>query len=187
MRSPDKYQNIHQKLIDECLKGDRRAQFKIYKLYYKAMFNTSFRIVNHKSEAEDIMQESFLKAFTNMYDYKGDVSFGAWMKRIVINTSIDAVRKRKINFENIENIDSSMITEEVDENLIAEKISPEVIFRETELLPAGYRIVFSLYLIENYSHDEISRILNISPSTSRSQYMRAKAKLLNNLKKKYLK
>ena len=187
MRSPDKYQNIHQKLIDECLKGDRRAQFKIYKLYYKAMFNTSFRIVNHKSEAEDIMQESFLKAFTNMYDYKGDVSFGAWMKRIVINTSIDAVRKRKINFENIENIDSSMITEEVDENLIAVKISPEVIFRETELLPAGYRIVFSLYLIENYSHDEISRILNISPSTSRSQYMRAKAKLLNNLKKKYLK
>ena len=187
MKSPDKYQNIHQKLIDECLQGDRRAQFKIYKLYYKAMFNASFRIVNHKSEAEDIMQESFLKAFTCLYEYKGDVSFGAWLKRIVINKSIDAVRKRKNMFESIESIDSSMITDEADENLIAEKISPEIIFREIEQLPDGYRIVISLYLIENYSHDEISRILDISPSTSRSQYLRAKAKLLNNLKKKYLK
>ena len=187
MKSADKYQNIHQKLIDECLQGDRRAQFKIYKLYYKAMYNTCFRIVNYQPEAEDIMQESFLKAFTSLQEYKGDVSFGAGLKRIVINKSIDAVRRRKINFENIDNIDSLMILDEADEDLITEKVSPELIFREIEKLPDGYRIVLSLYLTENYSHDEISRILNISPSTSRTQYMRAKAKLLNNLKKKYLK
>jgi len=186
MKHPGKYQNIHQDLIDECLKGSRRAQFKIYRLYYKAMYNTSFRIVNHREEAEDIMQESFLKAFNNLGDYRGNVSFGAWLKKIVVNKSIDAIRKQRESFGDIQKIEETVPDIQDDEPPEIEKLSPEVIIREIELLPAGYRIVLSLYLIEGYSHEEIGKTLNISPSTSRSQFIRGKNKLLNNLKKKYL-
>ena len=87
------YFNIHQDLIDKCRKQNKTAQFELYKLYYKKMFNTSLRIINNYAEAEDIMQESFLSAFNNIEQYKSEVSFGAWLKKIVINKSIDAVKK----------------------------------------------------------------------------------------------
>jgi RNA polymerase sigma factor (sigma-70 family) len=89
------YINIHQGLIESCKTGDRSAQFKIYKLYYKAMYNTSLRIVNDTAEAEDIMQESFLDAFRRLDSYTGEGSFGSWLKRIVINNSLDAIRRNK--------------------------------------------------------------------------------------------
>ena len=89
------YINIHQDLIDACKAGDRKAQFKLYKLYYKAMFNTSLRIVDDTAEAEDIMQESFLDAFRRLDSYTGEGSFGSWLKRIVINKSLDSLRKTK--------------------------------------------------------------------------------------------
>ncbi|MFA5727706.1 MAG: sigma-70 family RNA polymerase sigma factor, partial [Saccharofermentanaceae bacterium] len=87
--------NIHQDLIEACRKGDRSAQFKIYKLYYKAMYNTCLRIVNDTAEAEDIMQESFLDAFERLESYTGEGTFGSWLKRIVINRSLDFLRKEK--------------------------------------------------------------------------------------------
>jgi RNA polymerase sigma factor (sigma-70 family) len=97
------YLNIHQDIIDNCRKGDRKAQFQIYKLYYRNMYNISLRIVNETQEAEDIMQESFLSAFENIDTYSGKVSFGAWLrKRIVINRSLDALKKRKIDFLSID-------------------------------------------------------------------------------------
>ena len=97
------YQNLHQDLIDDCRKGDQKAQFMIYKLYYKAMYNISLSIVNNPMEAEDIMQESFLAAFEEIGKYSGTVSLGAWLKIIVRNRSIDSVRRNsKMMFENIE-------------------------------------------------------------------------------------
>ncbi|TAH56263.1 MAG: sigma-70 family RNA polymerase sigma factor, partial [Methanosarcina mazei] len=96
------FKNLHQDLLDRCKDGDRKAQFQIYKLYYKAMYNTSLRIVNNSMEAEDIMQESFLAAFEKIDMYSGTVSFGAWLKRIVINRSLDALSRRKVIFEDIE-------------------------------------------------------------------------------------
>jgi RNA polymerase sigma-70 factor (ECF subfamily) len=96
------FRNIHQDLVDGCRTGDQKSQFKIYKLYYKAMYNTSLRIVNDTMEAEDIMQESFLSAFEKIDSYSGTVSFGAWLKRIVINRSLDALSRRKAIFEDIE-------------------------------------------------------------------------------------
>jgi len=150
------------------------------------MYNTSYRIIKNVSEAEDIMQEAFLKAFENLSEYRGNVSFGAWLKRIVINKSIDAVRKRKMVFEDIEGTDKVFVEDNPDEPAEIEKLPPEIIFREIELLPDGYRIVLSLFLIEGYSHEEIASTLNISSSTSRSQFVRGKNKLLNNLIKKYL-
>ncbi|MGM0408026.1 MAG: RNA polymerase sigma factor [Bacteroidota bacterium] len=181
------YRNIHQDIIDRCKSGEQKAQFQLYKLYYKAMYNTCLRIVNDSLEAEDIMQEAFLKAFEKIMSYKGEVSFGAWLKRIVINHSLDEIRKRKLDLESIEDSaydlkDRKDEKTEHDHEEIKEKA--EEIRDEINKLPDGYRIVLSLYLIEGYDHDEISEILNISSSTSRSQCARAKQRLMMNLKEK---
>jgi len=174
------YKNIHQDIIERCRSGEQKAQFQLYKLYYKAMYNTCVRIVNDSLEAEDIMQESFLKAFEKISFYKGEVSFGAWLKRIVINHSLDELRKRKLETNSIED----SVYEIKDEGEIKDKNEEEItakieeIREEVQKLPDGYRIVLSLYLIEGYDHDEISEILKISSSTSRSQFARAKKKLI---------
>ncbi len=88
--------NLNQEIIDGCISGDQKAQFQLYKQYYLSMYNTSLRIVRNDAEAEDIMQDSFLSVFEKIQTYEGKVSFGAWMKRIVVNKYIDALRKRKV-------------------------------------------------------------------------------------------
>lgn len=178
------YKNIHQDIIDRCKSGEQKAQFQLYKLYYKAMFNTCLRIVNNSLEAEDIMQESFLKAFEKLNFYKGEVSFGAWLKRIVINHSLDELRKRKLETNSIEDSVYEIKEEEKRDNDEDISLKIEEIKEEIRKLPDGYRIVLSLYLIEGYDHDEISEILQISNSTSRSQFARAKKKLIECLKEK---
>jgi len=177
------FRNLHQDLLDGCKAGDQKAQFQIYKLYYKAMYNTSLRIVSDTMEAEDIMQESFLAAFEKIETYSGTVSFGAWLKKIVINRSLDALGKRKAVFEDIESHvglrddshDETARNEEID-------VKVEEVKEAIERLPDGYRVILSLYLLEGYDHDEIAEILNISSSTSRSQLSRAKQKLIGELK-----
>lgn len=179
------FRNLHQDLLDGCKLGDQKAQFQIYKLYYKAMYNTSLRIVNDTMEAEDIMQESFLSAFEKIDTYSGTVSFGAWLKKIVINRSLDVLGKRKAVFEDIEShvgirdesIEDQVRYEEVD-------VKVEEVKEAIERLPDGYRVILSLYLLEGYDHDEIADILSISSSTSRSQLSRAKQKLISELRKK---
>lgn len=182
------YHNIHQDIIDRCKKGEQKAQFQLYKLYYKAMYNTSYRIVNDRMEAEDVMQEAFLKAFDKIGTYSGRVSFGAWLKRIVINHSLDEIKKKKMDFEPVEEghrpgeVKEDQEGEEEDEKELKEKIEQ---IRETiNELPDGYRIVLSLYLLEGYDHEEIGEILGVSSSTSRSQYTRAKNKLKQELSNK---
>jgi len=181
------YRNIHQDIIERCKSGEQKAQFQLYKLYYKAMYNTCLRIVNDSQEVEDIMQEAFLKAFEKMKTYKGEVSFGAWLKRIVINHSLDELRKRKLDMESIDDSLFELKEKKNEKERINEEeviLKAEEIRDEINNLPDGYRIVLSLYLIEGYDHDEISEILNISSSTSRSQCTRAKQKLLKNLQEK---
>jgi RNA polymerase sigma-70 factor (ECF subfamily) len=175
------YPNIHQKEIDRCREGDRQAQFRIYKLYYKAMYNTCLRIVNDTAEAEDIMQESFLDAFRRIESYQGDGSFGMWLKRIVVNNALDALRKRKETVS----IDDSYgdIPEVVEENR-----EEELQFQVAEVkkaifeLPEDYRIILSLFLLEGYDHEEISEILSISNQLSRTRFSRARARLLEILR-----
>jgi len=178
------FKNLHQDLIDGCKTGDQKAQFQIYKLYYKAMYNTSLRIVNDTMEAEDIMQESFLSAFEKIDTYSGTVSFGAWLKKIVINRSLDTLSRKKAIFEDIETHIGIKDTsgEEIAQKEEAE-LKVEEVKQAIENLPDGYRIILSLYLLEGYDHDEIAEILSITSSTSRSQLSRAKQKLLGELKK----
>ena len=178
-----KYINTHQKLIDACCAHDRNAQFKIYKLYYKTMFNTSLRIVNNTAEAEDIMQESFLDAFQRLHSYTGEGSFGSWLKRIVINRSLDYLRKVKetVSFDDVEYDIPDIIKENKEEDI---QFKVDEVKRAISQLSDEYRVVLSLFLLEGYDHEEISQILQISNQLSRTRYSRARQKLLNILKEK---
>ena len=172
------YENIHQEIIDQCREGSQKAQFQLYKLYYKPMYSVCMRIINNETEAEDVMQEAFLKAFTKIDTYKGEVSFGAWLKKIVINRSLDYLKKRKVKFEEIK----EKTTQIIDYQMETKEVNVKVIKDAIQKLPDGYRVVLSLYLIEGYDHEEISEILGISNSNSRTQYLRAKNKLREILK-----
>jgi RNA polymerase sigma-70 factor (ECF subfamily) len=180
------YINIHQPLIDRCLKNDKEAQFGIYKLYYRSMYNTSLRIVGKTDEAEDIMQESFLTAFQKMDSYKGEVSFGIWLKRIVVNRSLDYLRKRKVEFEVVKE-DQPLYDEEMDDE---NDYSVDEVKTAITQLSDGYRTILSLILLEGYDHEEVSEILGITNVTSRTQFCRAKQhlrELLIEKRKKQLK
>ena len=176
------YQNIYQDVIDRCRKGDTKAQFELYQLYYKPMYNICLRMVGNPVEAEDVMQEAFLKAFTKIDTYEGKVSFGAWLKRIVINRSLDELKKRKVKFEEL----NEKIPDEEPEHFEISEIQLEKLKKTIQQLPDGYRVVLSLYLLEGYDHEEISQILGISNTASRTQYLRAKLKLRQLLHKEEL-
>jgi len=169
--------NIHQPLIEACRRGDEAAPMKLYRLYYKAVYSISYRILANSFEAEDVMQETFLSAFEHIEQYKGEVSFGAWIKKIAINKSIDAVRSRPGFIDFDAEIPDLMADDDV-------QYSEYVNYRLEEIrlaiqkLPDQYRVILSLFLIEGYDHEEISQILGISYSLSRTRYSRAKKKLL---------
>jgi len=169
----NKFINIHQDLLDRCLQGDQSAEFEIYRLYYKSMYNSSLRIVGIPEEAEDIMQESFLAAFRKLKYYSGEVSFGAWLKKIVINRSLDELRKRKVLFEELH----AELPVEDELYSDADAVTVEEIKSAINLLSDGYRTILSLILLEGYDHEEVSEILGIKNVTSRTQYSRARQKL----------
>jgi len=175
------YENIHKDLIDACRRGDRSAQFKIYKLYYKAMFNTSLRIVNDTAEAEDIMQESFLDAFQRLDTWSGQGSFGSWLKRIVVNNSLDILRRYK-ETTSIDEAGVDVPDEPEDTHETEIRFQVQEVMKAIQQLPDEYRVIISLFLLEGYDHDEISEILGISNQLSRTRYSRARQKLLSILK-----
>jgi len=165
---------IHAQLIEECKKGNSQAQFKLYKQYSKAMYNLAHRILNNREDAEDILQEAFVDCFRNIGSFRFESTFGAWLKMILVNKCINYMRKKKIDLTLYDTLPPVVYEEE-------EEITYDTgrIFKGIELLPDGYRIILTLYLLEGYDHSEISQILCISESTSKSQYSRAKEKLRN--------
>lgn len=174
-------------LVNDCRKGSRKAQFELYKLYERAMYSAALRIVNDEAEAEDVLQEAFLEAFTRIVDFRGDTTFGLWLKQIVINKSINYLRKRKAELVSLDGVDIADEThsdhqENEDRQAVEWKV--EEVKAAMKVLPDGYRVVLTLYLFEGYDHEEIAHILKISENTSRSQLMRAKTKLKNNMEKK---
>lgn len=168
--------NIHEDLISSCRTGDRDAHYKLYKLYSKAMFNVGYRITRSEEEAEDVLQEAFISAFRNLDHYRGDATFGAWLKRIVVNKALNVLNKRKHESMPDENEQWDVAEPEPIEEY-REELTVDRVRQSIEKLPDGYRTVLSLYLLEGYDHQEIGEILKISESTSKSQLNRAKAKL----------
>ena len=146
------------------------------------MYNTSLRIVNHTADAEDVLQESFVDAFGAIHSFGYKSTFGAWLKRIVINKSINALRKRKMEIIDIDKTSVLHMPEEesLDEGALQLKV--EEVKKAVKELPNGYRTVLSLHLFEGYDQEEIAEIMQISHATVRTQYMRAKQKLLHLIK-----
>ena len=177
----------HYQLVVECKQGSKKACYELYKLYSKAMLNIAFRIVGNIGEAEDILQEAFVDAFNKLKDFRQDTTFGLWLKQIVVNRSINLLRKRRLDLvdldgEQIENIAEEDVGDEEETQYQAARVKDAM-----KELPDGYRLVISLYLLEGYDHEEIGQILNISENTSRTQFLRAKRKLLEILQRKGIK
>jgi len=176
-------EELNNNVINLCKKGDRKAQTHLYTVFYKKVYNTCFRILQNQYEAEDAMQESFIKAFSQLDKYEKGAPFESWILRIAINTAIDKLRENKPEWVNYEEEHFQYLEEDdesEDRELTLEKAKQ--IKAAIEQLPDAARIIISLYLIEGYDHEEISEILHISSGNVRIQYMRAKQKLIESLK-----
>ncbi|MCT4644663.1 MAG: RNA polymerase sigma factor [Carboxylicivirga sp.] len=173
--------DIHRPIIEKAAKGQAKAQRKLYELYAKAMFNICYRMMNSIEDAEDMLQEVFCEAFRRIESFRYDSTFGAWIKRITINRCINELKKRKLNLELNEEITPDAMLDEAGETEDLE-LKVEHIKHAMGMLPDGYRVIFSLYMLEGYDHQEIADIMQISVSTSKSQLARAKKKLTEILK-----
>ena len=164
----------HRDLIERCREGHRDAQFELYRLYSRAMYNTVLRMVRHPHDAEDVLQSVFIEVFSKLDSFRYESSIGAWIKRITINKCINFMKSRRLNFSELTNgADKADDAPETNEPAY----SVDKINRAIKELPDGYRVVFSLYALEGYDHEEIGQILGVSEATSKSQYSRAKSKL----------
>lgn len=177
---------FYDNLVESCKQGHSLSFTELYQRYTKAMYNTSLRIVNNAADAEDLIQESFIDAFKNIERFNYQSTFGAWLKRIVINKSINHLRDKKLRLIEInQTIISELENDEgFDETEIKFKVAE--IKNAVSRLPDGYRTVFTLNAFEGYDYDEIAEMLSITPSTVRTQYHRAKKQLLLFIIKKKL-
>jgi RNA polymerase sigma factor (sigma-70 family) len=168
------YQDIHRDIIELSKARNSQAQFQLYQLYAKAMYNLCYRIMNNREEAEDMLQESFTEAFMKIDTFRFESAFGAWLKRITINKCINALKKRKAELVYTETLSDRG---DEDEEFDIRRLTVEQVQHALEEMPEGYRLVFSMFLLEGYDHGEIAQILDISESTSKSQYARARKKI----------
>ena len=170
-------------LLQLCLNGKQSAQLEVYNRYYKAMYNTAVRIVKDSAIAEDVMQESFLSAFTKLETFKGEVTFGSWLKRIVINNSIYQYRKQQKKNEVA--LDDVIYKVEDDDGIASDYVFTEQkaqkVMETMKQLKDNYRVSLTLHLIEGYDYDEISSIMNLSYANCRTTISRAKESLRQKL------
>ncbi|WP_458629376.1 RNA polymerase sigma factor [Winogradskyella sp. PC D3.3] len=170
-------------IVEKCKQNDRQAQMQLYNQYCNGMLIVALRFVKDRMEAEDIVQEAFIKAFSKLEDFKAEVSFGAWLKRIVINRCIDVLKSKKqrlvaLEVNHLSVIDKAYETDwTIDDGITVEDVKTAI-----ETLSEKYKYVVLLYLMEGYDHKEISEILNISEVASRTQLSRGKQKLKDVLK-----
>jgi len=166
---------IHRQIIEDCKLGKRKAQFRLYRLYAKAMFNICYRMVNNRADAEDLLQEAFTDAFIKLGSFRYESTFGAWIKSIVVNRCINHLKKRNPDVFITDHLPDRHEEEEINYQDIRFRV--DALQKAVGQLPEGYRVILSLYLFEGYDHEEIASILGISVSTSKSQYFRAKLKI----------
>ncbi|WP_298288446.1 sigma-70 family RNA polymerase sigma factor [uncultured Lutibacter sp.] len=171
--------SLNQQIVEDCKLNKTKAQMLLYDNYCDAMYIIAQRYVKDSFIAEDVMQDAFIKVFKNIKNFKGEVTIGAWIKKIVINQCIDYLKKRKIE---LVSIDESKLTIADDDWTVEDEVTIKKITSAINSLPDKYKVVLNLYLIEGYDHQEIAQVLNITEVASRSQLMRGKNKLKNQLK-----
>lgn len=174
-------------IIEGCKKRDKRCQELLYHKYKAALFGICLRYCKNREDAEDVLQEGYIKIFSNMETFRQEGSFEGWLKRIMVNTALNHY-KASLKFGFMQNYDDIKDFDNAEtEPLYAAKYNSEELMRMVQNLPDGYRMVFNLYAIEGYSHKQIAAMLNISENTSKSQLSRARqtlqTKLINEQKK----
>jgi RNA polymerase sigma-70 factor (ECF subfamily) len=172
-------------IIKGCLKNDRASQKALYEQYYSKMLGVCLRYAKDRDNAKDILHEAFLKVFNNLKNFNGSGSFEGWIRRIMVNTSIDYLRKNKQNYLIVSTVyaneKASAATEEIEEDDLLLNIDKEDILKAVQDLTPAYRTVFNLYVIEEFTHKEIAEMLDISEGTSKSNLSKAKFNLRRNL------
>ncbi|MDR3250042.1 MAG: sigma-70 family RNA polymerase sigma factor [Tannerella sp.] len=162
-------------LIEGCINGDRRAQKALYDRFSRRMMAVCLRYVKDSEDSRDLLQEGFVKVYTNICKFTGEGSFDGWVRKIFVNCALEFLRRNDI-LANSDCIDDREYEDLPDETTLSQ-ISAEDIMTCVRSLPDGFRVVFNMFAIEGYSHKEIGKILNIKESTSRSQYIRARKAL----------
>ncbi|MEL7117863.1 MAG: sigma-70 family RNA polymerase sigma factor [Bacteroidota bacterium] len=169
-----------QQLVKKCLSKNSKAQSQLYNKYRIRMYGICMRYASCEAEAQDFLQEGFIKVFNNLHQYRGEGALGKWIERVIVNRIISILRKKKMVLDDSVSLDQISVA--VEEPIKSSQSKADQLIQLVQQLPSGYRAVFNLYALEGYSHSEISTILNISESTSRSQYYRAKTTIQNLLK-----
>jgi RNA polymerase sigma factor (sigma-70 family) len=169
-------------LIENCINGDRKSQKELYTLFASKMFPICLRYTKNQMDAEDILQEGFVKLFNNLHKFRGEGSFEGWVRRIFVNTAIESLRKKNLNITGGEGIENTVRDKQQNglHNLYEKDI-----MSSANILSSGYKTVFRMYAVEGYSHKEIATQLGITESTSKSQFSRAKALLRTTLQRSY--
>ncbi|WP_425077123.1 RNA polymerase sigma factor [Psychroserpens sp. S379A] len=169
---------LESNIIEKCRQNNRVAQLQLYKQYCDGMYVVAMRFMKNSMEAEDIVQEAFIKAFSRLDQFKAEVTFGAWLKRIVINKCIDCLKSKKQHLQELDEVHLKVVDSNYEsEWLVEDTITLDEVKDAIQRLPDKYQYVVMLYLVEGYDHQEISEILNITEVTSRTQLSRGKSKL----------
>ena len=172
--------DLNSRIVEDCKENDAKAQMRLYDMYCDAMFIIAKRYVKDSFTAEDLMQDAFIKVFKNIQSFKGEVTIGAWIKKIMINQCLDYLKKKRIELVSIEEKELNVADE--DDWTVKEEVNVQTITMAINSLPEKYKVVLNLYLLEGYDHQEIAQVLNITEVNSRSQLMRGKNKLKSQLK-----
>jgi RNA polymerase sigma factor (sigma-70 family) len=168
-------------LIENCINGNRKSQKQLYDMYSPKMFSVCLRYSKNQMDAEDVLQDGFVKLFNNLHRFRGEGSFDGWVRRIFVNTAIEHIRRKNLNTTCGEGLENSVVDKQ--QNALDNLYEKDLI-RTSMTLSEGYRTVFNLYAVEGYSHKEIASQLGITESTSKSQFSRAKALLRNIIQNK---
>ena len=174
--------NSEKELISRCLDKDPKAQEQLYRRFAPKMYGVCLRYARSKMEAEDILQEGFIKVFNHLSDYRYEGVFEGWIRRTFVNTAINYYKQKSKEWAEI-SLDKAEANHSIDHDVI-EKLSVQELMEIIQQLPEGYRIIFNLYVIEGYTHQEIGNILNISENTSKSQLSRARIALQHKIKQR---
>ena len=162
-------------LANKCIDGDQRAQRKLFEMYAPKMMGVCLRYMKDHAQAEDVLQDGFVKVFTKLEKYSGDGSLEGWVRRIMVNTALDQLRKSNKFQANVSMDDVSYKVESSDD--VLSSLIEEDLLKLIQEMPTGYKTVFNMFAIEGFSHKEIGEKLGVSENTSKSQYSRAKAYL----------
>ncbi len=169
-----------EQLVEGCLIPDAKAQKQLYERFNRKMFAVCLRYSSSREEAEDILQEGFVKVFQKISSYKGEGSLEGWIRRVVVNTALDHFRQQKMIWSGLE-----MAEDQISDETTLGKLEVQELLKLIQNLPNGFRTVFNLYAIEGYNHREIGELLGISENTSKSQYSRARTQLIESVEQHY--